>query len=355
MLGFHDVAVRRDGRTILVVGRLEIGPGERWAVLGANGAGKSTLLRVAAGLRPTDAGTVDLLGRPAGAAQLRGIATAVLQRPLLRRGTVRANVETGVRFHGVGRSVARERGERWMGRLGLTALADRRVGTLSGGEAQRVSLARAFAVEPRLLVLDEPFSALDAATRGELLADLRDILDDTGTAALLATHDRHEAAALTDHTAVLHAGQLRQTGGTLEVLDGPADVDCARTLGFENLIPADLAGRLLGPGAGARALRSEDCRVAQPGDRSFGPEVSVPVRVGRLVPLGPLTRVEVAAGDVSLRAITSAPPPPWLADAAAAGASITLRFAPARARRLAPLPYAQPVATLRARQTPAIR
>ena len=153
-----------------------------------------------------------LHGRPATPAQVRGVSAAVLQRPLLRRGSVRANVETGLRFRRVPRAESRRRAARWLERFGLERLAEQPATSLSGGEAQRVSVARALALAPELLLLDEPFGALDAPTRAELLADLRDILAATSTAALLVTHDRHEAAAVADRIAILHAGSLRQLG-----------------------------------------------------------------------------------------------------------------------------------------------
>ena len=138
------------------------------------------------------------------------------------------------------------RADEWLERLGLAGLAEPRAATLSGGEAQRVSLARALVLAPRILLLDEPFSALDAPTRAELLADLRDVLASIGAAALLVTHDRHEAAAIADRVAILHAGELRQLGPAAAVLDHPADADCARLLGFENLVEPALASRLIG-------------------------------------------------------------------------------------------------------------
>lgn len=329
-LELRDVTVRAGRRTILHVPRLELGPGVT-AVLGANGAGKSTLLRVAGALRRPDAGTVLLAGVPAGRGDLRRATAAVLQRPLLRRGSVHANVETGLRFRRVDRREAGRRAETWMERLGIRHLGDRPVHTLSGGEAQRVSLARALAVEPGMLLLDEPFAGLDAPTRGELLADLREALQDSGTAALLVTHDRHEAAALADRIAILHDGELRQHGPTAHVLDNPADPDCARILGFENLL------RLLG---GTRVLRAADCEVERASATGNG-DVRLPAALRRVIPLGPTSRVVVDLDGASLHATAPAPPPAWLA-AARPGDPVTVRFEAAAARPVSPAPPAPP-------------
>ena len=301
LLALHGIVVRADGRVILDVDHLALEAATTTAVLGPNGAGKSTLLRVAGALRRPDRGAVLLDGRPASRGDLRAATAAVLQRPLLRRASVRANVETGLRFRRVPRGEARRRATAWLERLGVASMAERPAHTLSGGEAQRVSLARALAVSPRILLLDEPFAGLDAPTRGELLADLREALADTATAALLVTHDRHEAAALAERVAILHAGELRQEGEVRDVMDHPADPDCARILGFENVVPGELVerpGRLV-------ALRASDCVAAPAGD-------GVPARVRRVLPLGPESRVIADVAGHERRATAPAPAPEWL-------------------------------------------
>jgi len=293
LLDLQGIAVDAGDRTILELAQLTVESGETLAILGANGAGKSTLLRVAGGLRRPTRGTVLLHGRAAAPVQIRDAGAAVLQRPLLRRGSVRANVETGLRFKRVAAPERRQRTAQWLQRLGLEHLADQAADSLSGGEAQRVSLARALALAPQLLLLDEPFSALDAPTRAELLADLRDILAGSGTAALLVTHDRHEAAATADRTAILHSGTLRQIGPTATVLDQPADADCARLLGFENILSPQLASGVLGRQMGhAVAARATDCRLEP---RSGGAGT-----VERILPFGTFTRVIVAIGGTRL-------------------------------------------------------
>jgi ABC-type sulfate/molybdate transport systems ATPase subunit len=294
-IGCRDLRVTARGRELLHVPVLDVAAGTALAVLGPNGAGKSTLLRALAhlgGLHRT--GDVLLDGRPAGARELRPAVAAVLQRPILRRGTVAANAASGLRLRGIGRSEARRRAEPWLAAFGVAHLAHRDARTLSGGEAQRVALARALAVEPRVLLLDEPFAGLDATTRVDLLADLRAVLDGLDAATLLVTHDQHEARALASETALLVAGHIRQQGPTHEVLDRPRDADCARLVGFSNLLPPAATGRehLL-------AARPEHCRVLV-GD-PLGDEVGVRGTVRRIVPLGGGTRVDVdtPAGTVA--------------------------------------------------------
>ena len=305
LLGLRGIAVHVGDRAILELEHLTIEPGETLAILGANGAGKSTLLRVAGGLRRPTRGRLSLHGRAATPAQLREASAAVLQRPLLRRGSVRTNVETGLRFKRVPAPERRQRTAQWLQRLGLESLADQAAHSLSGGEAQRVSLARALALAPQLLLLDEPFGALDSPTRAELLADLRDILATSGTAALLVTHDRHEAAATADRTAILHSGTLRQIGPTPTVLDHPADADCARLLGFDNILSPHVASRLLGRETDhAVAVRATDCRLDSDGGGAGAVE--------RILPFGAFTRAIVRIDDTRIFSDTPASSPEWL-------------------------------------------
>jgi ABC-type sulfate/molybdate transport systems ATPase subunit len=252
---------------------------------------------------------------------MRAVTAAVLQRPLLRRGTVARNAETGLRFHGVDRAQARARARGWLDRLGVGPLADRAAHTLSGGEAQRVSLARALAVGPRLLLLDEPFASLDSLTRGELLADLRAVLDETRTATLLVTHDHREAAALADRVAILDAGKLRQEGPVGDVLDNPADPASARVLGFENVVP----GALWGLASPLVAVRAEDCAVAADG-------CGARATVRRVIPLGSTLRITAEADGHTVIATAPAAASAWLA--AREGRQVVLGLDAARARAI---------------------
>jgi ABC-type sulfate/molybdate transport systems ATPase subunit len=293
-IGCRDLRVSARGRELLHVPALDVAAGEVLAVLGPNGAGKSTLLRALGRLgRLHRSGEVLLDGRPAGSRELRSAVAAVLQRPILRRGTVAANAAAGLRLRGIGRAEARRRSAPWLDALGVGHLATRSARTLSGGEAQRVAIARALAVAPRVLLLDEPFAGLDATTRADLLADLHTVLDGLDTATVLVTHDRHEAMALAGRTALLVAGRIRQLGPTGHVLDRPVDLDCARLVGFTNVLPPALTGR-----PELSVARPEHCSL---GDAS-GPRITGTVR--RIVPLGGATRVDVdtAAGTIACRA-----------------------------------------------------
>ena len=287
----QGLRVRAGSELLLEVEELQIRTGDCLAVLGPNGAGKSTLLR-ALGLLSTHhvEGQVLLDGKPMSAAQMRKVAAAVLQRPILRRGTVLHNVASGLRFRGIARDVAHRRVEPWLAALGLEALVDQDVRTLSGGQAQRVSLARALVLEPRVLLLDEPFSALDAPTRSDLLADLRAALDGLPTATLLVSHDRHEALALAAQTALLIDGQIRQRGPTVQVFDNPVDEQTAALVGYTNRLPAAATGA-----AGLRVARPEMCRVLPDAASAETGAGGLLLRgtVRRVVPLGIATRVDV--------------------------------------------------------------
>jgi len=310
-IGCRGLRVAAGGRELLAVDFLEIADGETVAVLGPNGAGKSTLLRALAHLEP--AATCDELlldGRPAARPQLRTAVAAVLQRPVLQRASVLDNAAAGLRLRGVPRARARGLALPWLDALKIAHLADRPARTLSGGEAQRVAVARALAVRSEVLLLDEPFTGLDATTRADLVADLRAVLDHSRAAVLLVTHDRDEAAALAHRTALLLRGRIRQLGATADVLDAPTDLECAHLLGYTTRLPPALTGRDV-----LLVARPERCRLLSPGEVPARDAVVVPGTLRRVVPLGGTTRVDVdtAAGPVAVLTtaeVTAAPGDP---------------------------------------------
>jgi ABC-type sulfate/molybdate transport systems ATPase subunit len=301
-IGCRDLRVTAGGRQLLAVPALDIADGETLAILGPNGSGKSTLLRALAHLDSASrSGTILLDGRAATTSDLRRAVAAVLQRPVLQRATVLDNAAAGLRLRGVGRAQARQRAEPWLHALGVSHLAQRNARTLSGGEAQRVAIARALTVEPRVLLLDEPFTGLDATTRTDLLADLHAALNRLSASVLLVTHDREEAHALAQRTALLVNGEIRQTGTTADVLDAPADPYCATLLGFTTHLPPALTGR-----ATLLVARPERCHPLANATTPPPDAVTFEGTLRRVVPLGGAIRLDVDTITGTASAITTA-------------------------------------------------
>lgn len=235
----HGLRVRRGASFVLEIPELSAPAGETLAVLGPNGAGKSTLLEILALLLRPDEGEVRVLGeeaRPgAGALRFRRRLGLALQDPFLLGGSVLDNVALPLRLRGVPRRRGRERALASLARFDVARLANRSSGGLSGGEARRVSLARALVTDPGLLLLDEPFSALDPPTRDALLRDFQKALP-PGTAVVLVTHDRLEALSLAQQVAVVDRGRLLQWGPSQEVFRNPRDPSVAALVGLETIL-----------------------------------------------------------------------------------------------------------------------
>jgi ABC-type sugar transport system ATPase subunit len=226
LIEIRDLVVQRGGRETLNIASLSIPPGETLAVVGPNGAGKSTLLLTLARLIQPAGGEIIFDGKSLmGLDELdyRRKLSVVFQDPLLMDMSVEDNVALGLRFRGMPRDQIRARVGRWLRQLGIESLSKRRAGQLSGGEAQRVSLARAFALEPELLLLDEPFSSLDPPTRAKLLGDLSGLLAKDHRTAIFVTHNLNEAAQLSHRIAVIVKGMLRQVGPARQIKARPAD------------------------------------------------------------------------------------------------------------------------------------
>jgi tungstate transport system ATP-binding protein len=222
----NDLQIKRNERVALDVPQLSIPRGETLAVVGPNGAGKSTLLLALAYLIRPAHGEIRLDGIPLrewNELHYRRKIAFVFQSPLLMDMTVEQNVALGLKFRGMAREEIRALTGKWMSRLGIESLSKRRAGQLSGGEAQRVSLARAFILDPELLLLDEPFAALDSPTHANLLADLSSLLAENHRTAVFVTHDLREAAQVGQRVAVIVNGKLRQVGPARQVKLHPAD------------------------------------------------------------------------------------------------------------------------------------
>jgi molybdopterin-binding protein len=233
-LEYDAVVADRD-----VAVRLSVAAGETVALLGPNGAGKSTVLEVISGLVAPTSGRVSLAGRdlvsPAATvpAHRRNIALLAQEPLLFPHLSALDNVAFGPRAHGVPRAEARGTARRWLERAGVGDLADRRPHELSGGQAQRVAVARALAAEPDLLLLDEPMAALDVAVAPALRQTLRAVLADRTV--VLVTHDALDALLLADRVVVLEDGRVVEDGPTAEVLARPRSAFAARIAGL-NLV-----------------------------------------------------------------------------------------------------------------------
>jgi thiamine transport system ATP-binding protein len=242
MLTLADVSVAFGGVPVVDHVDLELSDGQVLAVLGPSGCGKSTLLRAIAGLEPLAGGAVSWDGADLSAVPThrRGFVLMFQDGQLFEHLDVAGNVGYALRG-----SDRRPRIAELLELVGLEGYADRAPATLSGGERQRVALARSLAANPRLLLLDEPLSALDAGLRERLAGDLRDILVRAGTTALLVTHDHEEAFSVADRLAVMRQGRIVQSGDLDEVWRAPVDPDTALFLGYSRVLTGAAARQLL--------------------------------------------------------------------------------------------------------------
>jgi len=286
LLEIHGLEVVKGGRRILAVDHLEVAEGEVLGLVGPNGAGKTTLLMVMAGLEPAFRGRISVGGRPLDRRRLlahRRTLGVVFQDTQVLDTTVLANVAAPLRYRGVPKAEARRRAQVWLERVGIGHLAGEPARVLSGGERQRLALARALVTEPQILLLDEPFSSLDAPARGRLMADLRQLLEALGITAVLVSHDFTEVLLLARRVVVLMGGEIRQVGEAGEVFRRPADAGVARLVGVENIWPAEVVA---GPG-GLRA-RVNGVELKIPGGHPPGPvQVGLRPEAVLLAPDGP--------------------------------------------------------------------
>ena len=262
-LTIHDLSVAYDDVPAVRGVSLEVPDGAVLAVLGPSGCGKSTLLRGVAGLEQATGSVAwdgeDVTRLPT---HRRGFALMFQDGQLFDHLTVGRNVGYALRLRSRGRAARateRARVDELLALVGLEGYADRLPRTLSGGERQRVALARSLAHQPRLLLLDEPLSALDAGLRRHLAGELREILTRAGTTAVMVTHDHEEAFSVADRLAVMREGRLVQEGPIGEVWRSPVDADTALFLGYARVLEGDAARRVLAatgaPAAAAVAVR----------------------------------------------------------------------------------------------------
>ncbi len=314
----RDLKIELGGELIVDLPSLDVFRGEVLVILGPNGAGKSTLLQAIARLiKPVEGSITFSDSIPQSNLDYRRRIATVFQSPLLLDQTVYHNASIGLRFRGNDKHQTRLVVERWLERLHISHLANRRAKTLSGGEAQRVSLARAFCLETDLILMDEPFSALDAPTRQEILDELRNLLAETQQTCIYVTHDLDEALTLADRVAVFFNGQLHQVDTPTHVFTKPATQQLASFVGVETIISGEVVGQKgelvqvkadgitieavdeMPVGTGVFAcLRPEDITIYRHDSlpASSSARNRFTGRITRLVSQGPLMRVHFDAG-----------------------------------------------------------
>ncbi|HQY25252.1 MAG TPA: ABC transporter ATP-binding protein [Thermoflexales bacterium] len=344
MLSIRAITKDYDGAPLLRGVSLEAAAGEVLCLLGPSGCGKSTLLRIVAGIETQESGEVwfdgsRIDGTPAHA---RDFGMMFQDGALFPHLSAADNIGFGLRMRGETPAMRRARTDELLALVGLSGFGPRKVYTLSGGERQRIALARTLAPEPRLLMLDEPLSALDRELHDRLLDELGQILARAGrgVTTLYVTHDQQEAFALADRIIVMREGLVAQAGTPDEIYRAPASADVARFLGFSNLLEAKVLSREADSIVARTALG--DVRLAARPDLSADMPVMLLIRpeaarigpqpggwvvdgvVGERSFRGAQTRLQVTparAPEMTLTLVVSGPAP-------AAGQPVTLTIAP---------------------------
>jgi tungstate transport system ATP-binding protein len=318
VLEAKNISVVYGKRKVLDVPSIEISSNRVTAIIGPNGSGKTTLLLCLALLLEPTTGNILYKGHPipdgSSILQMRRRFAVVFQEPLLLDTTVWNNVTLGMRLRGTDPQEIKKRAQYWLERFGIAALSQRSARTLSGGEAQRTSLARAFVLQPEVLFLDEPFAALDVPTRQSLFGDMMNILLETKFTTVMVTHDRNEAQTLSDHVAVIMNGKIVQIGIPREIFTSPASEDIAKFVGMENIVEGsviankdciadiNLGGQIIEGVSSCQAggavnvfIRPEDITLALTRLSSSARNV-IAGRITAMLPISPLVRVNLDCG-----------------------------------------------------------
>ena len=309
VLEARDLQVVRGGTRVLNIPSMVVSEGEFLALIGPNGAGKSTLLQALCSLLAYK-GEILFRGQKIGGANLpvlqyRRRLAMVLQEPLLFNTTVYNNVASGLKIRDMKKRDVGKIVMSALERFKITDLKDRAARTLSGGEARKVSLARAMATNPEILFLDEPFSALDPVIREALIDDLEQVIRETGTTALFVTHDREEALRLSTRLGVMRNGEILQVGSPQEVMHRPDNEPVASLVGVETILRGEVIRRSQGTfiasvsgreieavgerNKGERVLlciRAENVTLSTVGSGNTAREINTfPAKVEKIVPL----------------------------------------------------------------------
>lgn len=305
MLSVRDLLVDYEDEPVLRGLSLDAAAGEVVAVLGPSGCGKTTLLRSIAGLEKPQSGEIWLEGRSlAGVpSHQRGVGMMFQNFALFPHLNVVDNVRFGLQMQHMEPARANARAADLLELVGLTGFERRDVTSLSGGEQQRVALARSLAPRPKLLMLDEPLGSLDAALRDRLTLELRDIFRRVGLTALYVTHDQREALAISDRIAVLREGRVEQVGRPEEIYRAPASEFVAAFLGLGNVLPSGVLRRWL---PDANLPVGEELALLHPEGITLGAgELPLPpARVVDCAFLGDVYRVTLEIDGIALTART---------------------------------------------------
>ena len=320
VLDLKDLRVDRGGVQILDIPSFSLQENEFVSLIGPNGAGKSTLLLSMMGLIKRKSGSLLYRGNEirfdASWLELRRKIAMVLQEPLLFDSTVYENVASGLKIRGMGRSETKIRVMTYLERFNLVNMAQRSARKLSGGEARRVSLARAFAVEPEVIFFDEPFANLDPPTRQSLTDDMDRIIREKGISAVLVTHDQSEALRMSNRIVVMNSGSIVQLGTPAAVMNRPVNEFVANFVGMETILEGvvlsnsdqqmavsvagneiDTVGSEMPGDEVYCCIRPENVTVSisHPSEKTSARNV-FPARIAEIASMGPFLRLRLECG-----------------------------------------------------------
>jgi spermidine/putrescine transport system ATP-binding protein len=326
LLSIRQVVKQFVGRPVLCGISLDVGPGEFLTILGESGSGKTTLLRLIAGFEQLDSGEIRMAGERLDQipAHRRQVNTVFQSYAIFPHFSVFENVAYGLRAKGVRKSEIPERVTRALAMVKMDEFAQSAPSKLSGGQQQRVALARALVNRPRVLLLDEPLSALDANLRRQMQIELKSLQREVGITFIFVTHDQEEAMALSDRIALLRGGRIEQVGGPREMYGHPATAYAAEFIGQTNLLRAEVrdgmahAGSIVWrtfgpPGETKFSLRPECIRLVPSSRPQPTADVSIAQFRGRVRNQtfgGAMDVLEIDCGDAQvLRARVPSPGP----------------------------------------------
>lgn len=271
-IAVRDLQVAYGGTRVLHGVSIDFTPGSFTALLGSSGCGKTTLLRSLSGFVPVESGSIIVGGQDVASLppEKRGMAMVFQSYALWPHMTVLQNIGYGLKLRGASKAEIATKVSAMLSFLGLTGYEDRKVTALSGGQRQRVALGRALAIDPGILLLDEPLSNLDAKIRMTMRHEIRAIQQRLGLTAVHVTHDREEAMTMADRLVIMQAGRIAQVGTPEEVYDRPATAFVANFMGAENVLPLRIersaTGASLNMGDASATLAAEPAQALQAGE-----------------------------------------------------------------------------------------